>query len=189
MTQLAMANVQLGEIAPDFSLIGHDGKTYSLDQYKGQYVVLEWYNKDCPFVKKHYSVKNMQKIQEQILSDKKVKVAWLSIVSSAEGKQGHLTQTEAKNERILSGMKSTALLLDKDGKVGKSYGAKTTPHMFIINTEGKVAYMGAIDSDSSADSASIASATNYIISFFTDIKNQVAVQTPSTKPYGCAVKY
>ncbi|MBY0316416.1 MAG: redoxin domain-containing protein [Bdellovibrionales bacterium] len=194
--QLAFADAEVGKAAPDFSLSAQDGKTYKLADFKGKYLVLEWFNKDCPYVKKHYGANNMQTIQKKIVGDKeitfdnkKVSAQWLSVISSAPGKQGHLSQDDAKKEMTTSGMNSTALLLDNDGKMGKAYGAKTTPHVFIVNPNGKVVYAGAIDSDSSSDPATIAKATNYITAAFEDLKAKKNITNASTKPYGCAVKY
>lgn len=185
----ASADPQIGKPAPEFSLEGHDGKTYSLTDLKKKYkyIVLEWFNKDCPFVKKHYGVENMQKLQAQITADNTV--GWFSVISSANGKQGHLTAPEAAAQMSELKMKSTAILIDSKGVMGKTYAAKTTPHMFIIDTEGKIIYMGAIDSDSSSDPATIPAATNYVKAAFDDIRLKQPIKISSTKPYGCGVKY
>lgn len=176
-----------GEAAPEFSLPAADGKTYKLSQFKGKTVVLEWFNKDCPYVHKFYDSKTMQKLQED--ATKGDKVAWLTIVSSAEGKEGHLKAAEAKKVADEKGMKATAFLLDTKGAVGKLYAAKTTPHMFVIDETGKVAYQGAIDDKPSASAKSLEGATNYVTLALESIAKKEPVKTASTTPYGCSVKY
>ena len=138
-----------GSAAPDFSVTDSKGKTQSVSQYKGKYVVLEWFNPECPFVKKHYGSGNMQKLQEEFTGKG---VVWLSVDSSAPGKEGNLTPEQAEKKMTEWKTKSTALLLDPDGKAGQAYGAKNTPHMFVINPEGKVIYAGAIDSKATPES-------------------------------------
>src|ERR1700686_5378267 len=134
---LAVDPPPVGSAAPDFSLSDAKGGTHSLSQYKGKYVVLEWFNPECPFVKKHYGSDNMQKLQEEFTGKG---VVWLSIDSSAPGKEGNLTPEQAEKKMSEWKTRSTALLLDQDGKVGQAYGAKTTPHMFVINPEGKIVF-------------------------------------------------
>src|SRR5438270_8410193 len=129
--------------APDFSLTDDNGKTHSLSAYKGKYVVLEWFNPECPFVKKHYGSGNIQKLQEEYTGKG---VVWLTIDSNAPGAEGNLSPEQAQKVMKDWNTKQTALLLDHDGKAGRSYGARNTPHMFVINPEGKVIYEGAIDS-------------------------------------------
>src|SRR5205085_7496619 len=145
--------------APDISATDSKGKTQTLSQYKGKYVVLEWFNPECPFVKKHYGSGNMQKLQEEFTGKG---VVWLSIDSSAPGKEGNLTGEQANAKMSEWKTKQTALVLDPDGKAGQAYGAKNTPHMFVINPEGKIIYEGAIDSKASANPADISNATNYV---------------------------
>src|SRR5206468_384010 len=144
----------VGTAAPDFSLTDAKGETYSPSQYKGKYVVLEWFNPECPFVKKHYGSGNMQKLQEEFTGKG---VVWLSIDSSAPGLEGNLTAEQAEKKIAEWKTKQTALVLDPDGKAGRSYGAKNTPHMFVINPEGKIVYEGAIDSKASPNPSDIAS--------------------------------
>jgi peroxiredoxin len=175
-----------GSAAPDFSVTDSKGKTQSVSQYKGKYVVLEWFNPDCPFVKKHYGSGNMQKVQEEFTGKG---VVWLSVDSSAPGKEGNLTAEQAEKKRAEWKMKSTALVLDADGKAGQTYGAKNTPHMFIIDPEGKVIYAGAIDSKASPNPADIAVSTNYVKVALEESMGGKPVSTASTKPYGCSVKY
>lgn len=176
----------VGTNAPDFSVTDSKGKTQSVSQYKGKYVVLEWFNPECPFVKKHYGGGNMQKLQEEFTGKG---VVWLSIDSSAPGKEGHLTADQANQKMTEWKTKQTALLLDPDGKAGQTYGAKNTPHMFIINPEGKVIYEGAIDSKASANAADIANSTNYVKVALDESLGGKPVTTANTKPYGCSVKY
>lgn len=180
------AAAEVGSKAPDFSLKDTNGKTESLSKYKGKFVVLEWTNPDCPFVHKHYDSGNMQKLQREFTGKG---VVWLTIDSSAEGKQGNYPAdklNEILKERHAS---PTALLLDTDGKVGKEYGAKTTPHMFIINPEGKLIYEGGIDNIPSTDQADIAKATNYVQAALDEAMAGKPVTTPTSRPYGCGVKY
>lgn len=175
-----------GATAPDISVTDSNGKTHTVSQYRGKTVVLEWFNPGCPFVKKHYESGNMQKLQEEFTGKG---VVWLTIDSSAPFRQGHLTPAEA-NARITEWkMKPSALLLDPDGKAGQTYGAKTTPHMFVISPDGKVIYQGAIDSTPSNSPAAIASATNYVKAALDESMAGKPVTTASTRPYGCSVKY
>src|SRR6476660_726472 len=149
----------VGTNAPDFSLTDSKGKTQSVSQYKGKYVVLEWFNPECPFVKKHYGSGNMQKLQAEFTGKG---VVWLSIDSSAPGLEGYLTADQANAKMTEGKTKQTALVLDPDGKAGRTYGAKNMPHMFVINPEGKIVYEGAIDSKASPNPADIADSTNYV---------------------------
>jgi peroxiredoxin len=175
-----------GSAAPDFSVTDSKGKTQSVSQYKGKYVVLEWFNPECPFVKKHYGGGNMQKVQEEFTGKG---VVWLSVDSSAAGKEGSLTPEQAEKKMTEWKMKSTALLLDPDGKAGQAYGAKNTPHMFVINPDGKVIYAGAIDSKATPNPADIPSSTNYVKAALDESMGGKTVTTPSSRPYGCSVKY
>jgi peroxiredoxin len=176
----------VGTNAPDFSLTDSKGKTQSVSQYKGKYVVLEWFNPECPFVKKHYGSGNMQKLQEEFTSKG---VVWLSIDSSAPGLEGHLTADQANAKMTEWKTKQTAFVLDPDGKAGQAYGAKNTPHMFVINPEGKIVYEGAIDSKASANPSDIAGATNYVKVALEESLAGKTVSNANTKPYGCSVKY
>ena len=176
----------VGSAAPDFSLTDASGKTHSLSQYKGKTVVLEWFNPECPFVKKHYGSGNMQKLQEEFTAKG---VVWLSIDSSAPGLEGHLTADQANVKITEWKTKQTAFVLDPDGKAGQAYGAKNTPHMFVINPEGKIVYEGAIDSKASANPSDIPSATNYVKVALEESLAGKTVTNANTKPYGCSVKY
>jgi len=187
-TPAAAVVLNVGDKAPSFSLIGADGKPHALADFKKRVVVLEWYNRDCPFVKKFYSAGRMQKWQaEQTAGDDGV--VWLTITSSAAGKQGFLTPPEALKVREESGMKSTMLLLDSKGAVGRLYGTKTTPQVFVIDKKGRVAYKGAVDDRPSAQPVSLEGAQDYFIEALTAVRRKANVRTPSTTPYGCAVKY
>jgi len=176
----------VGSTAPDISATDSKGKTQTLSQYKGKYVVLEWFNPDCPFVKKHYGSGNMQKLQQEFTGKG---VVWLTIDSSAPGMEGNLTADQANAKISEWKSHSTALLLDSDGKAGRTYGAKNTPHMFVINPEGKVIYEGAIDSKATPNPADISSSTNYVKVALDESLAGKTVTTPSSRPYGCSVKY
>jgi peroxiredoxin len=176
----------VGTNAPDFSLTDSKGKTQSVSQYKGKYVVLEWFNPECPFVKKHYGSGNMQKLQEESTAKG---VVWLTIDSSAPGLEGNLTAGQANAKMTEWKTKQTALVLDPDGKAGQAYGAKNTPHMFVINPEGKIVYEGAIDSKASANPSDIPNATNYVKVALEESLAGKTVSNANTKPYGCSVKY
>jgi len=186
LTIAAQAAVDTGDAAPYFTLTDTTGTEHSLSDFKGKYVVLEWFNHGCPFVKKHYSNGDMQATQKELTDDG---VIWLQINSSAQGKQGHLTPAEGEALREKGGHQSTAMLLDVSGQVGRAYGAKTTPHMFVINTEGVLIYQGAIDSIRSAKAKDIPKATNYVKAAYKSAKAGQPVESGSTRPYGCGVKY
>lgn len=184
----AFAEVKVDAAAPDFSVKDANGKVQTLKDYKGKWLVLEWYNKDCPFVKKHYGSNNMQALQKDYTGKG---VAWLSVISSAKGKQGYLEPKEAvKNSKKVASAAS-AILLDTDGKMGHDYDASTTPHMFVINPEGNVVYAGAIDDNDSSDPKTIKGAKNFVREALdagmSPQKREIAVKTH--KPYGCSVKY
>ena len=180
------ADVKNGELAPVFQLLDAHEKEHSLDDYRGKYVVLEWTNHQCPFVVKFYSKGNMQAWQKEF-TDKDV--VWLSIVSSAEGKSGYLTHDEAKSLAKSQGEQATAKLLDPSGNVGKLYGARTTPHMFIIDPDGKVVYQGAIDSIKSTNPEDVNKAENYVVNALNAVLANESITTAKTRPYGCGVKY
>jgi len=176
----------VGSAAPDFSLTDAQGKTHSLSEYKGKYVVLEWFNPECPFVKKHYGTSNMQNLQKQY-TDKGV--VWLTIDSNAPGTEGSITPEQAQKVSASWKTHQTALLLDPEGKAGRAFGAKNTPNMVIISPEGKIAYEGAIDSKASPNPADIPSSTNYVKAALDESLAGKRITTPQTKPYGCSVKY
>lgn len=186
MSASAFAEVKIGTAAPAFSEKDQSGKTHSLDSYKGKWVVLEWYNEGCPYVKKHYGAKNMQTLQKTYTEKG---VIWLTVATSPEDMQGYVDPKTAAQHMKAAGMNSSALLLDSDGTMGRAYDAKTTPHMFVINPEGKAVYAGAIDDNDSADPKTIATSKNYVVQALDAAMAGKPVATSSTKPYGCAVKY
>jgi peroxiredoxin len=177
---------QVGKAAPDFTLTDTAGKTHSLSAFKGKVVVLEWTNPDCPFVKKHYDAGNMQNLQKTWTGKD---VVWLAVNSSAPGKQGNFPAEKWTSLMKEKNAAPTAVLLDADGKAGKLYGAKTTPHMFVIDQAGLLVYDGAIDDKPSPDPASLKDAKNYVSAALESTLAGKPVETPSTKPYGCSVKY
>ncbi len=185
-TLLALDSPPVGSAAPDFSLTDAKGKIHSLSQYKGKYVVLEWFNPECPFVKKHYGSRNMQKLQEEYTGKG---VVWLTIDSNAPGSEGNMTPEQA--EKVTTAWKThqTALLLDPEGKAGRAYGAKNTPNMVVISPEGKIAYEGAIDSKATPNPADIPSSTNYVKVALDESLAGKPVTTANTRPYGCGIKY
>jgi peroxiredoxin len=176
----------VGAPAPEFSITDSSGTTHTLAQYRGKNVVLEWFNPGCPFVKKFYKNGDMARFQKQVLAGGDI---WLTINSSAEGRQGYLTPEEAKSTKEELGLTSTALLLDPEGAVGLKYGAKTTPHIFVVDARGVLAYAGAIDDKPSTDPGDIASATNYVLKSIQALKEGRGVEVPTSDPYGCSVKY
>ena len=184
--EVAVASIKVGEPAPSFSLVGEDGKTHSLADYKGRIVVLEWTNAECPFVKKHYSGGNMQSLQKTYTGKD---VVWLSLISSAPGKQGHVDGAAAARIVKEKSAAPTRVLLDGKGEVGHLYEAKTTPHLFIVDQGGKLVYAGGIDSTPSADPADIATATPYVKNALDELLAGKPVTTAVTKPYGCSIKY
>ncbi len=180
------ANIEIGKAAPAFSLKDTQGASRALADFKGKYVVLEWTNPECPFVIKHYGSQNMQNLQK---TSAEKGVAWLSINSSAEGKQGHYSAEQFNAWISEAGAQPTALLLDQKGDVGKLYGAQTTPHMFIINPDGVLIYQGAIDSIESTDQTDIPQSVNYVEKALNEAQAGQPVSVSSTKAYGCSVKY
>jgi hypothetical protein len=186
LTQNIRAEIEPGQTAPDFTLKDSKENPQKLSAYAGKFVVLEWMNPECPFVKKHYSGGNMQALQKEYTSKG---VIWLSIISSAPGKQGYCTGPQAEANTKDQKASPTAVLLDPSGDVGQKYGAKTTPHMFVINPEGKVIYMGAIDSIRSTNSADCSKGENYVRQALDAALAGKPVATPETKSYGCSVKY
>jgi peroxiredoxin len=176
----------VGSTAPDFSAPDANGKTQSLSEYKGKYVVLEWFNPECPFVKKHYGGGNMQKLQDEFTGKG---VVWLTVDSNAPGTEGSITAEQAKKIMDSWKTKQTALVLDPESKIAKLYGAKNTPNMVIINPEGKIVYEGAIDSKASPNPADIPSSTNYVKAALDESLGGKAVSKAQTKPYGCHITY
>ena len=176
----------VGAPAPALALLDALGQSRSLADYRGKYVVLEWFNPECPFVRKHYGSGSMQSLQREMTAKG---VVWLSIDSSAEGKQGHLTPAQAKTFQSREGSAASAILLDPQGTVGQLYGAKSTPHMFVINPQGTLMYAGAIDDKPSVDPADVPAAVNYVRQALAEAMAGKPVSVPQTKSYGCSVKY
>ena len=182
----ARERVQPGSAAPSFSVADTKGQLVSLPGLKGKVVVLEWTNHECPYVAKHYGTDTMQQLQRDATAKG---VAWLTVVSSARGQQGHVEGLEA--DQLTSSRKAapTAVLLDVDGKMGRLYGATTTPHMFVIDKDGKVAYMGAIDDKPSTAKETVKTARPYVREALDAVLAGQPVKSASTRPYGCSVKY
>lgn len=178
--------LEAGAAAPSFKLQGADGKVYELSQFKGKTVVLEWFNHGCPFVQKYYDTKTMQALQAKYTGKG---VVWLSIVSSAPKKQGHDTAEGHRKTAAEKGTKSTAILLDEKGEAGRLYGAKTTPHMFVIDPKGTLVYQGAIDDQPTPESDDLPKAKNYVAAALDSVLAKKPIEMASTKPYGCSVKY
>lgn len=182
----AKAAPEIGQPAPAFTGTDTNGTEHSLSDFEGKTVVLEWYNDGCPFVQKHYDSGNMQALQKEATENG---VVWLTVVSSAPGKQGHTTPEEAKALMEKQSSNETARLLDPTGTIGQAYEAQTTPHMYVIDGEGVLRYMGAIDDNSSPNPDTIEGATNYVKAALDSLENGTEIAETSTKPYGCSVKY
>ena len=183
---MCWAEAVVGKRAPAFTLTDQDGQKRSLTEFQGKFIVLEWFNYDCPFTRKHYTSGNMQRLQ-QTYTDKGV--VWLSVNSSAPGKQGNLTAQQAQTLTKEKGASPTTVFLDSHGDIGRLYGAKTTPHLFVINPEGVLIYNGAIDDKPSTDPADVAGARNYVAQALDEAMAGQPVSVPTTQPYGCSVKY
>jgi len=177
---------EVGKAAPAFTAKTAKGTEVSLSDYKDKVVVLEWVNFECPFVKKHYSSKNMQNLQAAYTEKG---VIWLTVNSSAEGKQGYLEASKLAEKTEAEGSKATEILVDTDGKVGKAYDAKVTPHMMIIAKDGTLAYSGAIDSNSSTKAEDIETADKLFANALDAVLEGKEVPNATNKPYGCGVKY
>jgi peroxiredoxin len=182
----AVAAPQVGQPAPEFTLTDSNGQSHNLSDFKGKFVVLEWLNHGCPFVKKHYDGGNMQGLQKEYTGKD---VVWLSIVSSAPGKQGHMSPEETNKTKEEKGSAATAILIDEDGTVGKLYDAKVTPELYVINPEGTLVYMGAIDDKKSVDAADVAGAKNFVKQALDEAMSGQPVSEATTTAYGCSVKY
>jgi len=182
----AHAAATVGQPAPDFTATATDGKAVKLSDLKGKIVVLEWTNPDCPFVHKHYDAGNMQKTQAYATGKG---VVWLSINSGAAGKEGSVSAEQANDYIAKNKSAATHYILDPAGDIGKLYGAKSTPHMFVIGSDGNIAYMGAIDDKATANPADNAAADNYVKDAIDSLLTGKPVAVSSTQSYGCAVKY
>lgn len=189
LSLLATTSVKNGDTAPSFTLLNQDNKTVSLDEFKGKKIILEWTNHDCPFVKRHYDTTNMQTIQKDMTDNE---IVWLSIISSAEGKQGHVSKEQAKELTLKRNAYPTHVLLDTKGSVGRMFSAKTTPHMFVIDELGKVRYQGAIDNLGNTGalfSTDLSKAKNYVKNAVNQLMSGEEVKDKKTRPYGCSIKY
>ena len=184
---LAFAAAVPGQSAPDFSVEDAEGTVHTLADYRGEWLVLEWFNRDCPFVRKHYDTQNMQDLQARY-TDEGVK--WLTVISSNEGKQGYFTPEQARAEADQHALASSAaFLLDVSGDMGRAYDAKVTPHMYVIDPEGTVVYAGAIDDNDSANPAVVPESHNYVAAALDAGMSGDPVATTSTRAYGCTIKY
>ena len=180
---------KVGENAPSFSLINQDNKNVSLEDFRGKKVVLEWTNHECPFVKRHYETGNMQKHQKELVEDD---VIWLSIVSSAKGKQGYIDQDQAKKLTLTRDAHPNHVLLDEDGSVGKKFAAKTTPHMYVIDEDGVLKYQGAIDNLGTMGalfSTDLSQGVNFVREAIKSLNADTEIKSSNTRPYGCSIKY
>lgn len=182
----ALAQPEIGAPAPAFTGLDTAGRTWTLADLAGKTLVLEWTNHDCPYVRKHYGSGNMQALQREATGSG---VVWLSVISSAPGKQGNVSPAEADALTRQRGAAPTAVLLDPDGTIGRAYGARTTPHMFVIDGTGKLVYMGGIDDRPTSDPADIEGARNYVRAALADLAAGKPVTMAVTRPYGCSVKY
>jgi len=182
----AVAQAVVGQPAPAFSAVDTRGKTVSLDDYKGKHVVLEWVNPGCPFVQKHYNSGNMPATQKAAVAQG---VAWLAVSSTAKDASDYRPPSDLAAWMHSKGGVPTATVMDNDGKIGRAYGARTTPHMYVVDPAGKLVYAGAIDSKPTANAADIKTATNYVNQTIGEVLAGKAVSQPTTRAYGCSIKY
>jgi peroxiredoxin len=180
----ALAAPEVGKPAPDFSATDINGKPVKLSELRGKTVVLEWTNDECPYVVKHYGSGNMQALQRDATKDG---VVWISLISSAKGEQGHVSPAQATELTKSRNAAPSTLVLDESGKIGRAYEARTTPHMFVINPEGRLVFMGGIDDKPTARTS--AGAKNYVRAALDAVKAGQPVGTPVARPYGCSIKY
>jgi peroxiredoxin len=177
---------QVGAPAPEFSVVDTAGETWTLAALGGKPAILEWTNHECPYVMKHYESGNMQALQKEAADAGYV---WLSVISSASGKQGHVSPAKADDLSDDRGAVPTAVLLDTSGEMGRAYGAMTTPHMYVIDASGTLVYMGGIDDRPTTDPADLEGATNFVRAAMADVAAGQPVKDAVTRPYGCSVKY
>ncbi|MGQ0532732.1 MAG: redoxin domain-containing protein [Caulobacteraceae bacterium] len=182
----AVAAVETGAQAPAFAMQDANGATRTLDEFRGRMVILEWTNHGCPYVRKHYDSGNMQALQQEATADG---IVWLQVISSAPGEQGYLDGAGARARVQRDNAHPTSTLLDPTGVMGRAYGARNTPQMFIISSEGAVLYQGAIDDRPSARPATLEGANNYVRAALADIEAGRPIRVAETTPYGCSVKY
>ena len=182
----AKSPIAVGQPAPDFAVQDTHGKPVKLSDLKGRTVVLEWTNHDCPYVVKHYATGTMQALQKDATKDG---VVWLSIISSSPGEQGFVSPPTANDLTKSRSAAPTAVLLDPDGRIGRDYDARTTPHMFIVDKAGVLRYMGGIDDKPSSATRDIAQAKPYVRLALASLAKGETIAAAVTKPYGCSVKY
>ncbi len=182
----AQAAAVIDQTAPDFTGTDSNGETFTLSDYRNQTVILEWTNHDCPYVKKHYDTDNMQALQRQAAEDD---IVWVTLISSAPGKQGHVSGEKANELTESRNASPSRVILDESGEIGRMYDARTTPHMYVIDGEGVLRYMGAIDDKPDTKKASVETATNYVTQALAELASGETVSEPQTTAYGCSVKY
>jgi hypothetical protein len=182
----SIAPVATNTQAPDFSVQDASGALRTLAEFSGQTVILEWTNNGCPYVRKHYDAGAMQALQRDAMAQG---IVWLQVISSAPGKQGYLDAEGVRAQLATDQSAPSATLLDPDGVMGRAYGARNTPQMFIISPEGRLLYQGAIDDQPSSRPETLEGANNYVRAALADIEAGRPVATPQTNPYGCSVKY
>ena len=183
----ALAKVATGATVSDMTVVDSTGKSHNLSDFAGKRVVLEWTNEGCPYVKKHYETDNMQSLQKEATMDGDT--VWLSVISSAPGKQGYKDRSEIEAWKAKHDAAPSAVILDPEGEAGQAFSARTTPHMFVIDEAGTLVYQGAIDDNRSANKATVAGAKNYVRAALADMDAGRAVTDAETAPYGCSVKY
>ena len=184
---LSFAMIPTGSTVSDMTVVDSNGKTHNLSDFKGKTVVLEWTNDGCPYVQKHYQTDNMQNLQKSATEDGDT--VWLSVVSSAPGKQGYVSGDEANALVEKYEAAPTAVVLDPEGTMGKAFNARTTPHMYVIDATQTLVYQGAIDDNRSAKHSTVEGAKNYVAAALADIEAGRPVAEAETAPYGCSVKY
>ena len=184
----AHAKFETGSTLPDMQVTDANGVVHNLSDFDGKTVVLEWTNHECPYVRKHYDSEynNMQTLQKRAAADD---VVWLSVISSAEGEQGYVSNEKANDLSVERGASPTAVVMDPEGTTGRAFSAKTTPHMFVINKDRTLVYQGAIDSDRRSSPSTIPAATNYVTAALDALEAGTEIETSETSPYGCNVKY
>jgi peroxiredoxin len=180
------AKPEVGAPAPAFTGTTAKGDRLSLAQYRGRTVILEWTNHECPYVRKHYGADNMQALQKAATAGGAV---WLTVISSAPGTQGYLEGAKALKVAADKGAAPSAIVLDPEGTIGRLYDARTTPHMYIVDADGRLVYKGGIDDRPTSNPADIATATNYVKVAMAELADGKPVSTPSTRAYGCSIKY
>jgi AhpC/TSA family len=186
LAAIPLAAARVGDSAPDFAATGSNGQTYKLTDFRGKFVVLEWHNQGCPYTIKHYQSGNMERLQKEWTAKG---VVWFTVISSAPGQQGYVNAAQENDYMKRMNASPTAALLDPNGQLGHLYNAKTTPQMVVVGPTGTMLYNGAIDDRPSASLSDIAGAKNYLTQALAEAMEGKPVSTPTTRPYGCSVKY